>query len=301
MKILTLFLLILTLSPAVAIELVIDDAEQLHFAETLLQRGEFFKAVLEFERLIHFFPESPLADEAALGVALAYDSAGAYDVAAASLSQFIHDYNDSSLVPEARLMLGRSLALAGNYEDSRAELRQLASADPPLSSSPRAGLLHGLTYLPLWELDAAERSFQLTAQTFPADPAGLLANNLVGITAKRAELPILSPFFAGLSSAILPGLGQVVAGEFWDGVMALTTNALWVGATWWAASAKEAPTAVVTGLLGFSFYLGNIYNASHAAEEFNRRAVASLTAEIATAVRSWEQENPHPITLIPEP
>ncbi len=299
MKNLTLLLLVL-LSLTAAEELVVDDADQLHFAETLLRRGEFFKAVLEFERLIHFFPESPLADEAAFGVALAYDGAGAYDVAAASLSQLIHDFNDSPLVPEARLMLGRSLALAGNYEDSRITLSELASEDPPLSSSPRAGLLHGLTSLPLWELDEAERSFQLTAQTFPDDPAGVLANNLVGITAKRAELPVLSPFVAGLSSAILPGLGQVMAGEFWDGVMALTTNALWVGATWWAASNEETPTAVVTGLLGFSFYLGNIYNASHAAEEFNRRAVASLTAEIATAVRIWERENPHPITLVPE-
>ena len=295
-----LLLLLILLNLAAAEEMVIDDGEQLRFAETLLQRGEFFKAVLEFERLIHFFPESPFADEAAFGVALAYDSAGAYEVAAASLSQFIHDFDDSSLIPDARLMLGRSLALAENYEDSRAELSDLASAEPPLSSSPRAGLLHGLTYLPLWELDAAERSFRLTAQTFPDDPAGLLANNLVGITAKRAELPILSPFVAGLSSALLPGLGQAMAGEFWDGLMALTTNALWVGATWWAISADEVPTAVVTGLLGVSFYLGNIYNASHAAEEFNRRAVASLTAEIATAVRRWEQQNPHPITLIPE-
>ncbi len=296
-----LLLLTLTISFAAADELVLDDTSQLDFAETLLNRGEFFKAVLEFERLIYFFPESPLADEAAFGVALAYDGAGAYEVAADSLRQFLFDHNDSSLVPEVRLLLGRSLALAGRYEDSRITLSELASEEPPLPSSPRAGLLHGLTSLPLWELDQAERSFRLTAQAFPDDPAGLLANNLVSITAKRAELPVLSPFVAGLSSAILPGLGQVLAGEFWDGVMALTTNALWVGMTWWAASNEETPTAVVTGLLGFSFYLGNIYNASHAAEEFNRRAVASLTAEIASTVRRWERENPYPITLVPEP
>ncbi|OGD76819.1 MAG: hypothetical protein A2Y64_04460, partial [Candidatus Coatesbacteria bacterium RBG_13_66_14] len=286
---------------APAAELELTDAGQLGFAEELLARGEFFKAVLEYERLLHFFPSSPLADDAALGIGLAYDGAGEYGVATATYRQFLADFPSSDLIPKARLALGRSLALGRDYADARLELDALASESPPVESSGRARILAGLTYLPTWELDSAEGEFARAAADFPGAPEGALGDELARIAARRTELPRISPGFASLASALVPGLGQVIAGNFWDGVLALTTNALWIGATWWAAEEGEIPAAALAGFIGAGFYLGNVYNAGQAAEEANRRAVAALAGEITLSVRRWEAENGTGLTLVPSP
>lgn len=298
-KTVIVFLLVFNLTPAA--ELTLTDEGQLTFAAELFGRGEFFKAVLEYERLVHFFPESPLADDAAFGVGLAYDGAGDYGVAAATYRQFLADFPSSDLIPKARLALGRSLALGRDYADARLELDGLASESPPTESSGRARILCGLTYLPTWDLASAEGEFARAAGDFPSDPAGVLGDELARIATRRTELHRVSPGFASLASALVPGLGQVIAGDFWDGVLALTTNALWVGATWWAAEEGEIPAAALAGFVGAGFYLGNVYNAGQAAEEANRRAVAALAGEITLSVRRWEAENGTGLTLVPSP
>jgi tetratricopeptide (TPR) repeat protein len=297
----TVIVLLLVTGLAAAEELTLTDEGQLAFAAELFGRGEFFKAVLEYERLAHFFPESPLADDAAFGVGLAYDGAGDYGVAAATYRQFLADFPSSDLVPKARLALGRSLALGRDYADARLELDGLASESPPTESSGRARILCGLTYLPTWDLASAEGEFARAAGDFPGAPEGALGDELARIAARRTELPRVSPGFASLASALVPGLGQVIAGDFWDGVLALTTNALWVGATWWAADEGEIPAAVLAGFVGAGFYLGNVYNAGQAAEEANRRAVAGLAGEITLSVRRLEAENGTGLTLVPSP
>jgi len=293
------FLLAFNLAPAA--ELSLTDEGQLAFAEELFGRGEFFKAVLEYERLLHFFPSSPLADDAAFGIGLAYDGAGEYGVASSTYRQFLADFPSSDLIPKVRLALGRSLALGRDYADARLELEGLASESPPQPSSGRARILCGLTYLPTWELESAEGEFAQAAADFPGEPEGALGDTLAEIAARRTELPRVNPGFASLASALVPGLGQVIAGNFWDGVLALTTNALWVGATWWAAEEGELPAAALAGFIGAGFYLGNVYNAGQAAEEANRRAVAALAGEITLEVRRWEAENGTGLTLVPSP
>jgi len=297
----TVALLIILAALAPAAELTLTDEGQLTFARELCGRGEFFKAVLEYERLLHFFPSSSLADDAAFGVGLAYDGAGEYGVASSTYRQFLADYPSSDLVPRVRLALGRSLALGRDYADARLELEGLASESPPLESSGRARILCGLTYLPTWDLESAEGEFSRAAGDFPGDPAGALGDELARIAARRTELPRVNPGLASLASALVPGLGQVIAGDFWDGVLALTTNALWIGATWWAAEEGEFPAATLAGFIGAGFYLGNVYNAGQAAEEANRRAVAALAGEITLSVRRWEAENGSGLTLVPSP
>ncbi|HDR06284.1 MAG TPA: hypothetical protein ENN88_01480 [Candidatus Coatesbacteria bacterium] len=295
-----LIILLLAAGPGRAAQgLELTDEGQLAFARELLGRGEFFKAVLEYERLLHFFPTSPLADEAAFGVGLAYDGAGEYAAAGAAYRQFLADHPASGLVPRVRLALGRSLALGRDYANARQELESLAGESPPLETSGRARILSGLTFLPTWELASAETEFLRAAGDFSGEPEGELGAELARVAARRTELPRVSPGFASLASAVVPGLGQVIAGNLWDGVLALTANALWVGAAWWAAEEGEFAAAALAGLLGAGFYLGNVYNAGQAAEEFNRRAAAALAAEIALAVRRWEAEHEDEPSLIP--
>lgn len=287
-------------APAAAETLVLDDLEQYEFAGTLMGRGEFFKAVLEYERLLHFFPGSPLADEATFGIGLAYDGAGEHAAAGDVYRGFLLEYPDSELLPEIRLALGRSLALRYRYQDARRELEALAGEEPPTTASGRAAILHGLTYLPVDDFAAAGESFSWAAERFTDEPAGELAEVLADLAGRRDEVDTLSPIFNGFLSALVPGLGQIIAGRTADGFIALFTNALWIGGTVWAVSEDEIPTAVVTGLFGLSFYVGNVYNAGEAAAELNRRRIAALTAEIVAEVRAWERENGTGVTLAPE-
>jgi hypothetical protein len=81
--------------------------------------------------------------------------------------------------------------------------------------------------------------------------------------------PTRPPWLAGILSAVLPGLGQVISGSWQSAFVALAVNALFIGATvelfrhqLWFAGAAAGTVASVT-------YLGNIVNAVESATLFN--------------------------------
>ena len=84
------------------------------------------------------------------------------------------------------------------------------------------------------------------------------------------QLPTKSPVAAGVLSAVLPGAGQLYNGRPYDALLALSFNAAFGVATWYAfAEAESIPLGVISALFSTGFYVGNIVNAVTDANRIN--------------------------------
>jgi hypothetical protein len=80
-----------------------------------------------------------------------------------------------------------------------------------------------------------------------------------------------SPGVGAIASAVLPGLGQLMSGNPVGAYSALVLNGALIGGTVWAASREQWASAVMVGLVGVTFYSGNVYGGADSAIQFNRR------------------------------
>jgi hypothetical protein len=83
------------------------------------------------------------------------------------------------------------------------------------------------------------------------------------------------PWLAGGLSAILPGAGQVYAGSWEAGAVALVLNGVLIAATVELAREELYFAASTTGLAASVFYVGGILNAADLARRYNDRASAA--------------------------
>lgn len=100
-------------------------------------------------------------------------------------------------------------------------------------------------------------------------------------------LPRKSPWLAAGFSAVVPGLGKMYAGHFWDGVFSLLLN----GYTGWQAyrslrDHRPLAAPLYGGLFAF-FYAGNVYGSYVAARQYNRTQVDLLVARTEVRLNLW--------------
>jgi TolA-binding protein len=72
-------LLCATASPSTRI--IIDSDDQFRFAEQAMEKGEYLRAIAEFERFIHFFPDHEKVPQARLQIGLCYLKAKDFEAA----------------------------------------------------------------------------------------------------------------------------------------------------------------------------------------------------------------------------
>jgi hypothetical protein len=100
-----------------------------------------------------------------------------------------------------------------------------------------------------------------------ANPPGAFGQDYAALP----ELRLKRPALAGTMSAVLPGSGQLYAGQPRDAASALLVNGVLIGATTALVLREQYVGASLTGVLALSFYSGNIYAAVNAAHKRNRR------------------------------
>ena len=99
----SLLLFILLLQPAIALsnQIIITGDDQFQFAHQLMERGKHQRAVGEFERFIHFFPEDEKVPKARLLIGMSYLREKAYASARKALDKVRKDYSASPIAGEA--------------------------------------------------------------------------------------------------------------------------------------------------------------------------------------------------------
>lgn len=232
--------------------LVGDEAQQVAFADSWWERGEWAAARIEYERLLFAAPASPYATRC-------------HQRAALCLAKALR--RGDALAHVARI------GDAGEQAATRALVeRELARPLPALKAAENAGrpLLTGFLAL---EADLATAA----REQFARLEAEAVRREMLARTDTIEALPRKSRALAGSLSALLPGAGQLYVGRPGDALVAFTTNAALIGGTVVAARRDQDAAAIALGFVASGFWFGNIYGAMNgAARDHRERRDAEL-------------------------
>lgn len=250
--------------PLFSLVLSPEEEQQLAFARSLDEGGQPDRAATEWLRFLSMFPESNRRDWARLrlgqSLVQAADLAGAQHAFAQvppgpwwfhAQLQRAQVLDRLERPAEARTLRAELLAAAGDDEQRQAVLLTDALA------SAEAG-----------DRDHAQQQLQRAAaeHSQPQARAYLLEQS-----AALQALPARNPWLAVGLSALVPGSGQLYAGQAQDGLFTFLLNLACIGGAVLAAVFDEPVTAGVLGFTGLVFYSGNLYGAVRAADLFNRQ------------------------------
>jgi tetratricopeptide (TPR) repeat protein len=262
-------LLELLLSPSnlFSAQITVDSEEQFRFAEQTMEKGDYPRAVVEFERFLHFFPEDKKAPKATLLIAQCYLKAKDYESARKILVEALNVYKGTLVGGKALFLMGESYYEQGLYEEAERYFKGVLEgySEPELrnSSAYRLGWIQ--MQMGKW-LEASE-----TFKTVGAgSPLFLNARDLSDKSLGGEHLPYKDPTTAGALS-VVPGLGHVYCERYKDGLVAFLLNGLFIWATIEAFHEDQEVLGAVLGVVELGFYSGTIYSAVNSAHKYNRK------------------------------
>jgi tetratricopeptide (TPR) repeat protein len=229
--------------------LTLDDDALWGYAEQLRQQGEYYRAVSEYKRLLHFFPASPHAGRArvSLGLALLQGSEPA---------QALEALEPAALGRLPDTLTGDGYFLRGVAWLELDPTRPYAMREPELAQA----LGEFETLPPDWPLRERTAGFVRAMREPP-------------------QLPSKSPMLAGSLSAVLPGAGSFYVGRYAEGSRAFFLTALLGYATVTSFDQDHVAAGTVFGALTLAFYGGAIYSAANGAHKYNNAVRETFLGE----------------------
>jgi TM2 domain-containing membrane protein YozV len=251
---------------AASVILAQQDKTQWDFSSSLFDQKEYYRAVSEFERFIYFFPSSPSVPKARFQIALSYYKAEQYTMvpgACASLSNSREwSFRAGLLAADSRFKLNRFPSAYNAYEKIEASA----------SEKDRAVIIYRKTWPLLLQKDFKSvlgYYDTLLSGSADFDRKGDIPYLKTTVTELTRFRP-LSPVFAGILSAVIPGAGQFYVKRPGDGVVSfLVTGVLVAGSYLLWQYYDHKSIAVLTTAAAAFFYAGNIYSAWSQAHKYN--------------------------------
>lgn len=268
------FMIIVCLSFFVAVasrgdaeSLIIDADAQFQFAETLFKTGDYSRAITEYNRFIHFFPDDDRIGMALFQTAMAYRLNNQFGEAMNGFDAVIRKSpKDSSLAIRSHFLISDCHMKQNDPGAARQILMDL------LNQNKNPGIQDAVWYRMAW-IDIETGHFKGAMERIEHISPGtswLPVQDLSADLADAAVLPEKNPALAGVLS-VIPGAGYAYCGRYQDGVTAFLLN----GALIWAAVASfsndNPALGCVISVVESGFYMGNIYGGINAAHKYNAR------------------------------
>ena len=264
----SLGLILFSASPVFPDQIIIESDDLFDFARTYMERGEYSRAVGEFDKFIHFFPKDPLVPSARYLIGMCYLKDKHQETARKTFSRIIKSNPDSLLAGKALFMMGESYYQQAASKEAEYYFKQVIKKNP--SRDLKNAALYRLGWARMqynnW-LDASRTFSRVEKKSiFYESSRGLIRQSLEGET-----LLYKNPKYAGGLAAIVPGLGHAYVSRYKDALVAFIINGLFI---WAAVESFNQDLDVLGGILAFTevgWYTGNIYSAVNAAHKYNRK------------------------------
>jgi tetratricopeptide (TPR) repeat protein len=261
-----LCLLFLFSQAAIADEMPVEKA--FAFAENLFAQGDYYRAITEYERVIFFYPDQPLAKTARFQIALCYLKGDKLDQAVDRFRALNQELPQVEVGRRAYFMLGEAYYQKREYSRAADIFATYIEIYPGDERIDAARIKIGWSYLRQGQWRQAADALQKLP---PDSPLHAQAEGLAEGSEKYPGIPTKSPTLAGGLSAVLPGAGQLYVNRPGDALVSFLLNGAFIWAT---VEAFQNDNNVTGGILLFfesGWYLGNIYNAVNGAHKYNRR------------------------------
>jgi tetratricopeptide (TPR) repeat protein len=259
-------LIVISVVPCPSYAVDSDADRQFSFAESLFTEGDYFRAISEFKRFIHYHPLDVRSEKAFFKVAESYYLAKRWTEAAAAIDSFITRYPNSPLVVDALWIRGMCEKNLNRREEALATFDKIMRAYRGESRN-RALYQSAIIYVEMEQWDRARVMFsRVEVGSFLYPASTHWSKGLEGIK----DLPSKSPAVAGSLAAVLPGAGHVYTERYRDGLVAFLLNASFIVA---AVELFRHDNNVAGGIMTFfeiGWYSGNIYSAVSSAHKFNK-------------------------------
>lgn len=288
--------LLAVLLAAAAPDLCAAPLEAVRFGDWLAGRGDYYRAIGEFQRAAFLAADGCGAEPVALRVARAYALGDQPEEAAEVARPLARGAGLPALRAEATLVLAWARHRAGDGDGAISLARAVAEdADPALARRGRLVLSLALLGAGGHDREALEVLAPLAGVGEVAGPAAALA----AAAGRLATAPRKSPALAGVLSAVLPGLGQVYVGEPWAGAAALAVNGLFTFAAVDAFRGGHPGLGAVAVAVESLWYGGAIFGAVSGAHRRNRDVRTLALGELERSVRAERDllPPPPPLTL----
>ena len=183
-----------------------------------------------------------------------------------------------SLRYHAELALAVTYIASGNYSAAEITLLKLEMLMPPKYVKERATFLRALANLYAKKWDHAHKAFEAYFLQNPDPDLHAKVDSLInGVK----NFQYVSSDSARQLSALIPGLGQIYAGNWGNGLNALLLNGSMIGWMWYKITHEYFSDAwTIYYFLFRRYYAGNMYHAQRIAEEHNDALDRKQTARI---------------------
>jgi len=263
-----LFLLFLLLSipPYATAEILLDPGRQFEFAEQYFQRGEFYRAIGEYERFIYFFPLSDKVPLARYMIGLSYLRGERYEEAIQAFNALIEEYQHTEYALKSYLGVSKAYVLLKHYDMALTTLDNLITIGPDQQIRDKAHYQKGWVYLEMGMWEKARDGFEKIS---PENRERYNVKQILIELKKRRPIRQKSPAVAGLL-AIIPGAGHLYCDRKRDALISFLLNGAMIYAAYEAFDLDLDALGGVITLFELGFYSGNIYSAVSSAHKYNR-------------------------------
>ncbi len=251
---------------------VLDAEDQFAFAQDYFESGEYDKAIIEFERFIHFFPDDDNVGSALHHSGKAHFQLGQHAEAIEAFGRHIRRNTDETgidISPEVAgsiWLASESYQALGQTDRSLVILhRLLAETDDPALEDETYYRI-GWNHVRRQEWERARNAFKAVSDEGENNDYNI--KNILSGLDKADDIPLKSPGLAGTLS-IIPGTGYLYLGRYRDAATAFLLNAALIGATWEAFDNGNDILGGLLGVVGAGFYSGNVYGSISSAHKFN--------------------------------
>lgn len=282
MPIIYLLLLAYSLLPVTAVA----ETDLLSFADSLAAEEDHYRAITEYKRFLHYYPQDARAAYAQLEIGKNLLAGKRWDPADRALEKVWEQYPGSTEALLAKRLHADAAYERGDYTGAEKRYREL-------KDEQGANKLPALDYA--LSLCALQQNQTKTARDNFARLEPALSQQLSLSLDQYEQLPQKSPRLAGTLSAILPGAGQLYTERPRQASIAFALNAAFI---YGAIEAWNNENYAVTGILSLfelGWYGGNIYNAVNNAHKYNRRQkqqfLENLQQRLSLSL-GWQQSRP---------
>ena len=234
-------------------------------ADSLSKQGIYDEAITEYKRFIFFNPDYADNSQVLYKMGLAYRAQRDWHHALDVMEMSITLTQDPEIASKRRLSLATILIASKNYNLAKFELVKILDSTRDNSLSRKALYFSGIASIYSFDWDATEKNFN----DFYDDSSNKSARELNSVLL-RARDSYKSTTTAKILSTIIPGAGQIYAFNWHDGLNAFILNGVIIGFIASSAYKKDYRDALlITFLLSYRYYKGNIYHAEKDVEKYN--------------------------------
>jgi len=242
--------------------------ETLGFAEHLRGKGDYYRAITEYERALFLAPSNALAPQIRLQIAACYVEGKKWETAVPLLLNLKTQYAEREEGWTATLWLADTYYFMGSYNRASVLLDEFEHRQPPDARLEAARLKQAACLLRLNNVAWAQETLEKIPTNSPVHAA---AAEFSQALPRYQDLSQKSPALAAGFSTILPGAGQLYIQRPGDALISFLVNGLLIGAAAIAYHNDEPVAGSFILVFESGWYFGNIYNAASGAHKFNQR------------------------------